>query len=199
LITIAVNQRVEIYPKLNERRDCLDQRWADFLFLAGFNQLSLPNDFKMSKRLINNIEIKGILLTGGGDLADYGGESPERDKVEIMLLEHAINRRIPLIGVCRGMQVIQHYFGVSLQPVSGHVATKQTIEINGNMEKVNSYHNLGTETSIKSLEVWARSSDGVVKALRHRVSPLIGIMWHPERLLPFRDEDIKLFQNFYER
>ncbi|MBT4039756.1 MAG: C26 family cysteine hydrolase domain-containing family [Rhodospirillales bacterium] len=197
MITIAVNQRVEIHSNVNERRDCLDQRWAGFLLTAGFNQLLLPNHPLMASRLLSNFQIDGILLTGGGNTRAYGGTAPERDDVEDTLIEHALAKGIPIVGVCRGMQVIQSYFDVPLQTVDGHVCAQQTIEINGAREDVNSYHDLGTTTTCPQLDVWARSDDGVVKAIRHRDHNLLGIMWHPERLGPFRREDLALFRTVF--
>ena len=48
-----------------------------------------------------------MVLTGGNDLAALGGDAPERDATENALLDAAESRRLPVIGVCRGMQVIQ--------------------------------------------------------------------------------------------
>ncbi len=49
------------------------------------------------------------------------------------------------------------------------------------------------------LEVWAKADDGVVKAIKHKELPVWGIMWHPERLTPFRPEDVELMQNILGR
>lgn len=194
---IAVNQRVEILPERQERRDSLDQRWAAFLEEAGFVELLMPNAEPAARNLLESLPVAGVLLTGGGELADYGGATPERDAVETLLMDHAEANALPVIGVCRGMQVIQHRFGVPLKLVNGHVAPRQTIRVRGQYEEVNSYHDLGAYETADCLEVWATADDGVVKAIRHRSQPIWGIMWHPERFSPFRDMDKALFQEVF--
>ena len=56
------------------------------------------------------------------------------------------------LGVCRGMQVIQHRFGIPLCRVEGHVAPRQTIRIDGESREVNSYHHFGAFESRPPLE-----------------------------------------------
>ena len=115
---------------------------------------------------MGQLPLEGFILTGGNSLTNYGGIAPERDEVEFFLLKHALANSIPLIGVCRGMQVIQHYFDISLYPVEGHVQSQQVILVEDGFRVVNSYHNLGTRENIEPLEVLARSEDGMVKAIR---------------------------------
>jgi N5-(cytidine 5'-diphosphoramidyl)-L-glutamine hydrolase len=195
---IAITQRVEVLPDRGERRDCLDQRWAELLPLAGLLPLAIPNDIAAATALLSSIPVAGAILTGGGEPASYGGDAPERDAVEEHLYERAISTGTPLLGVCRGMQVIQHHYGVPLGHVSGHVRPTQEIEISGARQTVNSYHDLGTIETSDDLDVWARSDDGVVKAVRHRSAPLWGIMWHPERINPPRSQDIDLIRDIFQ-
>ena len=124
-----------------------------------------------------------------------GGDAPERDAVEEVLLKIAMDAGIPVLGVCRGMQVILDHFGAVLQPVKGHVASEQSLEIEGTTSVVNSYHDWGTTEAPECLDVWARAADGVIKAVRHGDKPLCGIMWHPERIHPFRKDDVQLLKN----
>jgi putative glutamine amidotransferase len=139
-----------------------------------------------------------VILTGGGNLVGYGGDAPERDETELVLLRTAMERKLPLMGVCRGMQAIQHFVGVKLVAVSGHVTSSQTIAIDGRRETVNSYHDFGAHSSVPDLEVWATADDGVIKAVRHRGHRVEGIMWHPERFAPsFRDADVGRFRRFF--
>lgn len=194
---MAVTQRVEIVPTYGERRDALDQRWTDFLRQAGFFPLLVPNNPESLPGLLESIPVDGILLTGGGDLSHYGGNTPERDAVESMLIQVAIDKDVPLLGICRGMQAIQHFFGVPLEPVAGHVAKQQTVLVEGRPQAVNSYHNFGARTTNADLEVWAVAEDGVIEAVRHRHHSIHGVMWHPERLSPFRMADLELFMNIF--
>jgi N5-(cytidine 5'-diphosphoramidyl)-L-glutamine hydrolase len=129
---------------------------------------------------------------------ECGGDAPERDAVESALLDWAQPRGLPVLGVCRGMQVIQHHFAIPLHRVEGHVAARQVIQVNGRPREVNSCHHFAAYGSRPPLEVWAVASDGVVKAIRHSDRPITGIMWHPERLLPFSPADLALFQQVFK-
>jgi putative glutamine amidotransferase len=194
---IAVSQRVAVAPPIGERRDCLDQAWIKFMTTCGLTPLLVPNDEEAAQWLCNAMPISGILLTGGNDLSAYGGDAPERDATESVLMDVADRRALPVLGVCRGMQMIQHRFGIRLERVAGHVARRQTISINGESAEVNSYHNFGATETRPPLEAWALAEDGVVKAVRHATGRMMGIMWHPERLRPFVPRDISFFQKFF--
>lgn len=191
-INIAVTQRIAKIG-CNEICDSLDQRWHEFLDACFLMPVLIPNNLQLAKVLIKNIPIQGFLFTGGNDLANCRGDAFKRDVVETFLLEHSMANNIPAIGVCRGMQLIQTYFGATLERVQGHIQPEQTIQIKGKTEKVNSFHNYGTRLSTNSLNAWAHAEDGIIKAVHHASMPIMGIMWHPERLLPFAQRDMKIF------
>lgn len=195
---IAATQRVELVEKYAERRDALDQRWSKLLLACGFALLPLPNNVAAARALVESTQLAGILLTGGQDPVAYGGNAPERDETETWLIRHALAADLPLLGVCRGMQMIQQFFGVPLQPVSGHVTASQEIVVDGRRDNVNSYHCLGAVRSVPELQVWATSDDGVVKAVRHASKRVLGFMWHPERFSTPRERDIALIRQFYD-
>ena len=194
---VGITQRVSIVPEYGERRDCLDQAWSKFLAECGLLPLLLPNVVETSIALCEQAGIAGLVLTGGNDLVEVGGDAPERDATERVLLGWAEQCGLPILGVCRGMQVIQQRFSVPFHRIQGHVRKKQIIRINGEPEEVNSYHHFGTIESLPPLEAWAVAGDGVVKAICHSAKPMIGIMWHPERILPFRPSDIALFRRIF--
>jgi len=194
---VAVTQRVAVVPQYGERRDCLDQAWTKFLFTCGLLPVLLPNVPEAAVALCEEANVNGIVLTGGNDLAVLGGDAPERDVTENAVLDWAAQHTIPVLGTCRGMQVIQQRFAVSLCRVEGHVAQQQTIRIDNQREEVNSYHHFGAFESRPPLETWALADDGVVKAIRHSTQSITGIMWHPERLAPFRPADVQLFRQVF--
>ncbi|MBF0134785.1 MAG: gamma-glutamyl-gamma-aminobutyrate hydrolase family protein [Magnetococcus sp. DMHC-1] len=210
---IAVTQRVDLHPATGERRDALDQRWVAFLRLCGILPLLLPNHAATALDLLQACRPQGILLTGGNTLAALQGDAPERDALEFALLPWARERHIPVLGVCRGMQVLMSHLGLTLQRVQGHVQPQQNIRIRGNWETVNSFHEFGfqivdlahdqknsvfpLQTGKETLHVWAWAVDGVIKAIRHPAEPLCGIMWHPERITPFRHQDVVLFASVF--
>ncbi|MBV9563481.1 MAG: gamma-glutamyl-gamma-aminobutyrate hydrolase family protein [Bradyrhizobium sp.] len=192
---IAVTQRVEVTT--DERRDALDQRWSTFLNCAGLSPIAIPNDRQTARLLWQALPFAGLLLTGGNNLVEYGGDAPERDETERTLLEQARSHGLPVIGVCRGMQLLQAVFEVPLGPVSGHVAQDHEITVDGVLLPINSYHSLGARQSASELRVLGRAADGVIKAVRHVREPIVGLMWHPERRATFHEWDVRLFQHHY--
>ena len=194
---VAITQRVSVVPAYGERRDCLDQAWTKFLAACGLLPVLLPNVTEAALALCEGADIGGLVLTGGNDLAALGGDAPERDAVENALLDLAERRRLPALGVCRGMQVIQQRYGIPLRRVEGHVAQRQVIQIEGERKEVNSFHHFAAFDSRPPLEVWAVADDGVVKAIRHSAEPFTGIMWHPERSAPFSPADVVLFRKVF--
>jgi N5-(cytidine 5'-diphosphoramidyl)-L-glutamine hydrolase len=194
---VAITQRVSVVPASAERRDCLDQAWTEFLAACGLLPVLLPNVTDAALALCDGAGIAGLVLTGGNDLAVLGGDAPERDAVENALLDFAERRRLPVLGVCRGMQVIQQRFAIPLRRVNGHVAQCQVIRIDGEPRLVNSYHHFAAFDSRPPLDVWAVANDGVIKGIRHSAQPITGIMWHPERSSPFSPADMALFRKTF--
>lgn len=190
--TVLFSQRVEVIDSYKERRDCADQKIAEFISSIGFLPIPAPNNSNIAESLINELKPAMIILTGGNSMVEYGGNAPERDDMDNKLIELAIKNNIPLYGFCRGMQSILSYFGNTLETVRNHVALYHNVHgiINDN---VNSYHNFGCKKLIDGceLEITAISDDGVIEAVKHKRYLIIGTMWHPEREMPFRNEDKK--------
>jgi gamma-glutamyl-gamma-aminobutyrate hydrolase PuuD len=196
--TVAITQRVAVIPQYGERRDCLDQAWPRFIAACGLLPLALPNVPEVALSMFGNGDVAGLVLTGGNDLTSLGGDAPERDATENALVDAAEARGLPVLGVCRGMQVIQQRHAVPLVRVEGHVTPSQIIQINSEPMEVNSYHRFAALESRAPLDVWAIAADGVIKAVRHAARPTTGIMWHPERNTPFSKADIALFRRVFK-
>lgn len=191
---ILVTQRVDSIGDRAERRDALDQRWFDLMQQAGLQAVVVPNNLHWVQDYLADGVFDGLLLTGGNSLMKCGGDAAERDEVERLLLNSALENGVPVLGICRGMQIILDHYGATLEPITGHVAAEQTIEIEGESAIVNSYHDWGTSEAPAELDVWARAVDGIVKAIRHKKLPVCGVMWHPERISPFRPVDVALIR-----
>ena len=193
---IALTQRVEHIAAIGEWRDALSQEWAAFAEACGFLPLLLPNRTATVQDLMETVKPDGILLTGGNDLASYGGDAPERDRAERFLIRYAIDREIPLLGVCRGMQMLLDYFDTPLHRVEGHIRVEHPLS---NGDTVNSFHGWGAADCHEPLIEVARSADGILEAVAHRDYPWIyGIMWHPERYHPPRERDIQWIKEVFQ-
>ena len=164
---------------------------------CGLATIPIANRLKNVTAVMNKINPAGVLLTGGGDIAELGGTDQDRDKTENVLIDWALAKKRPILGVCRGMQLIQSRFGVCLEKVTHHVAVDHEVFFNWGSTRVNSFHEFGTYTSIPELEIIATSKDGCVEAINHCTENIMGIMWHPERQVPFRADDLELFKRVF--
>jgi gamma-glutamyl-gamma-aminobutyrate hydrolase PuuD len=190
---VVVSQRVDVLPDRNEIRDALDQRLTQFIAVAGGLVMPVPNIISADHGLnvwLAHIQPDAVVLSGGNDI----GDRPERDMTEKALLEYARSKHVPVLGICRGMQMMAHVAGVVLVPVSGHVRIRH--QLTGSITgSVNSYHNIALSACPKGFTVLARSEDGEIEAIRHEHLPWEGWMWHPERDTEFDDRDVLRLKN----
>ena len=190
---ICVSQRVEILPERNEVRDSIDQRLISFLSKSGAIVVPVPNFAHSEMEIenwLNNIRPRAIVLSGGNDI----GEQPSRDHVEERLLNYGSRNSLPLLGICRGMQMMGVWGGAALKSVRGHVATRH--QLMGELDvTVNSYHNYSLTAVPDKFKAIAYSEDGEIEAIQHTTLPWEGWMWHPEREIFFSKTDLKRFRN----
>lgn len=206
MIKIAISQRVTVSPK-GADRDCLEQDYIRYYQKFGIILIPVPNILENIERFLDESGVSGIILSGGNDIIPetYGGISCEnkdysakRDNTEMQMIDFAIKNNIPLLGECRGMQIINIYFkGGLIQdiksqfPAISHIGEHE-IEITDNSFKqylgtsrmqVNSYHDNGmSENELgDKLVHFAKSNDGIIEGIYHPELPIFGIMWHPER------------------
>lgn len=198
---IVFTQRVEIVESYGERRDCADIEIAKLIWACGFLPLPVNNIPQKIDDYLDQIKPDGILLTGGNDLAKYGGNAPERDETEKKLIVSGMGKQIPIYGFCRGMQVIADYFGAGLIQVKDHVAVRHRLEGNSLWagRTVNSFHNMAVGAATADLLVEAKSEDGVIEAMKVRDKAVYGTMWHPEREKPYDKDDIRFIRQIFSK
>jgi gamma-glutamyl-gamma-aminobutyrate hydrolase PuuD len=208
-MSIAITQRVETFEAYGEKRDCLDQEWTHLIDAAGLDLLIIPNTLNSIEHWLENKNIEGMILTGGNDLShlpDAKNSDINRDKTEKEILHWVSKRKIPLLGVCRGMQFMNCFLSGSLSKVKNHSGNSHSIEIFNNKILpikslfVNSYHNWAIKRKdlSPSLKAVAIAEDGTIEAVEHHDLPWLGIMWHPEREnISQNSNNVKLIKRFF--
>jgi putative glutamine amidotransferase len=212
---VAITQRVVDLPDRNERRDVLDQAWAPFLEACGLDMLAVPNRLQDPVEYVARFGASAVILSGGNNISASLGTlsgsaprlpacdrdlAPERDRTETALLHASVARGWPVIGVCRGLQVLNIFHGGGLAAAPGHAGTRHALVPQGGTKfdtEVNSYHDFGVprEERARDLNVLATADDWA-EALEHDQLRHLGIMWHPERNRPLSANDIALFSTY---
>jgi gamma-glutamyl-gamma-aminobutyrate hydrolase PuuD len=211
---IAITQRVEKVESYNEYRDCLDQNWSDLLCKIGLLPFPIPNNLNNPIDWIKSFEIDGLILSGGNDLTFTGSTkstSKNRDYTEMELLKFAMIKKIPVLGICRGLQILNIFLGGKVSPIDNHVGVDHLIfinkENNNELSKigypyelmVNSFHNWGLkiEDLSKDLKSLATDEYGNIEAVKHKKLSWWGIMWHPERNKRDNLNDMNLIKSLF--
>lgn len=192
--------RVDFPGGTSEERDALAADWGRFLqtALPEVPWLPLPNLGAAAVRLALDWGVTGLILTGG----DNWGVWPQRDVTERALLCWARQENLPVLGVCRGAQVMYLFEdGGALQPVSGHVNVRHNVCLSdGRLREVNSFHALGipAEGFAPQCVPVALTRDGAwVEAYRHKEVPWLGLLWHPEREGKAAAADLDLIRQLF--
>lgn len=146
----------------------------------------------------------GLVLTGGGDLSPCSYGEPNyasknlsiiRDQTEFLAIKKYVEKNLPILGICRGMQAVNVFFGGSLfQDVKLHgkiasgdrLHTVYTLKgsvmhkVYGEKTVVNSAHHQAVKRIGKPLKITSYSSDGIIESLEYK--NILLTQFHPERL-----------------
>ena len=166
----------------------------------------------------------GVLLPGGADVDPrrYGQEpDPEsepavefQDTFDLATARQALSARVPLLAVCRGMQVLNVALGGTLVqdlPPSSvdHRQGLHDVEVvpgsrlhkivDSDVVTVSTYHHQAVERIGEGLIVTARAADGCIEALEHESADVVAVQWHPEDLHATSQPDAALFADLVER
>ena len=197
---IIITQRLELFGRYNELRDSMDIRLTKFMQGIGFLPISIPNYIKDINLFIKEIKPSGIILSGGG--SSY--KNDERAKLEKKLIKFSIKKNIPILGICRGAQSINKYFGGKQKRIKNHVRKKHTVFfVNKNLNSIqtNSFHDYGfNKIQIsKNLRILGVSKDNNVEYFAHKKYNIFGIMWHPERYNNIKKIDKKILYDIFKK
>ena len=182
IMFIAITQRLVRHDSYNELREALSIEWGA-LFGAEFGAfLPLPLCFEIPFTRYENA-INGCILSGGNDLNIFNNkeENKIRDEYEKNVIERCIKRRIPILGICRGAQVLAYFFGSEIKPCQNHIGTHLVRDKWGDEFRVNSFHNYAITHLGADLECLAVAEDNTIEAFKHKSLPFYALMWHIER------------------
>jgi putative glutamine amidotransferase len=190
---------------------------------AGGRPVLLPPDDEAIDETLDAVD--GLLFSGGSDIDPslYGAEPhpsvdgtrPDRDRAELALMQAALERELPILAVCRGMEVMNVARGGDivqhLPDVVGHEDHKHTPGVFGDHEvdleprsrlgtilgeraPVKSHHHQGVGRLGEGLVESAWAEDGTIEGIEDPSRPFaLGVLWHPEQ-----GEDFALFQTLVE-
>ncbi len=201
---IGITMRVVDANGYEEPRDALALQWASYMEFAlpGVHWLPVPNLGKRVVGFADAWQLDGLILSGGNDI----GENRLRDTTERMLLEYFLEDGKPVLGICRGLQLLQTALGGKLEKCDEltHVAAQHEVNITEDPSStqwagkrlVNSFHQYGIRVADlqPSLHALATAHDEWVEAARLENSTVLGLMWHPERGVPYSLEDRGMIQ-----
>ena len=216
---------------VDNRKITLNQDYVEAVLRAGGTPVLFPvtSSAEQISALLDRVD--GLLLTGGQDVdpAEYGetkkaccGDcSACRDAMEFPLCREALNRRMPLLAICRGMQILscvlggklyqdlEKQFGTELRHPRFDVAGDPVHEVNvlpdtllssivgAGTLGVNSRHHQGIKIPGKGLRICAEAPDGLMEGIELPDAPFVlGVQWHPESLSDRYPAHQKLFDAF---
>lgn len=217
---VAMKKCIGIFPDINYKTNQIqvNKNYIRGIVNAGALPVILPylDEDLTSKQLA---QVDGVLLTGGDDISPLlineepmrmiGDVNPYRDEIELHIAKYCLKQSIPILGVCKGMQVMAIACGGKVyqdiylgeeerlehkQTAPGWaewhsiklVPSTKLYDIFDNKDKiaVNSFHHQGVKSVIEPLRVCARSEDNLIEAFEHTDHPFyIGVQWHPERMI----------------
>lgn len=193
----------------------IEELYAEYLAQFGFQLFVLP--LLSDIQTIYHMHPEMVLLPGGGDVpAEYYDSSVDviaqcnRDLMEKKLISFAIDNNIPLLGICRGMQMINGFLGGKLTRCleqSYSVASNHYIQIcnSESICEVNSFHRDVIQLNSLSEELEAIAFHENYKHIEAFVGikhPILGLQWHPERMdknTPCREYSDKLITKLIDR
>lgn len=193
--------------------ETVPEAYLDALWRAGAVPVVLPVHRGDAAELVERVD--GVVLTGGGDLtpASFGGREgaaegvdERRDGFELALVHAALHTATPVLGICRGLQVLNVALGGTLvadlpadRGTAAHWDTgswnapvhavrvepdSRLFEVTGPTTMVNSMHHQAVDRLGDGLTVAARAPDGVVEAVERACPFVLAVQWHPECLAP---------------
>ncbi|AMD94536.1 gamma-glutamyl-gamma-aminobutyrate hydrolase family protein [Leptotrichia sp. oral taxon 847] len=229
---IAITSSMDLNPdRLNDNRALVSLDYSNSVINSGGIPIILP--------ITDNLEVikeqakyfDGLILSGGGDpdpnlygedcLQELGNVTPERDTFELTILDVFLKAKKPILGICRGLQLMNVFYGgtlyqdikylnTSIQHRQRWLADLPTHDVNileednilfeifGAKTRTNSFHHQMIKDLGSELTTIATANDGVVEAIQNKNHPFFyGVQWHPEMMASRGNLEMKkIFDKF---
>ena len=217
-------------PKFDDGpfRKYMQSKYTASLRRAGAKAVWIKTD-DLDKAIEQMLQCDGLLLSGGEDIDPkrYGQAVTEkcgkivaqRDHAEMKMLEAYLSTGKPILGICRGEQLLNVFFGGTLHQDIKEISTcnhddyphkdlgNHTVTIAGgsklaqimrqNQLRVNSLHHQAVDKPGDGLIVGAVSEDGIIESIEHATHRFcIGVQWHPEHMVGFSKRQRRIFDAF---
>ena len=214
-----------------EDRIFINHAYLETVRHFGGIPLVIPAEAQEDEQAFLLSQCQGLVMTGGDDIdpALYGETvlndtvfpAPERDLREPRLCAMAMERQMPILGICRGLQIINVYFGGTLyQDIPTQLETTITHQMERSFDGVahdcvlvpgsplhslagcdcigvNSFHHQAIKDLAPGLAVMGKAPDGIVEAVwRPDYRFLWAVQWHPETLWPMEATSQKIWEAF---
>lgn len=209
----------------------VNRNYVDSVARAGGVPFIMPicEDENIIKKMIENVD--GIIMTGGVDIHPFrfnqepnpkiGVISKERDDFDFLIMKHAFENNKPIFGICRGIQLINVYFGGTLiqdilsqkntnilhsQTAPVYTATHKIkikkdsaiCGIFGKEAEVNSFHHQAIDKLAKDFKITSSAKDGIIESIEYKKKDgfILGVQWHPECMTAKDSKMQSLFSMF---
>lgn len=214
-------------------RSYVNNDYVESVMAAGGIPIILPvnSNEEIVKEQLSKID--GLIISGGYDVNPLlfaeephhllGMTLDERDAFDLLLIRQAVNMELPILGICRGLQIMNVADGGTLwqdcslaeesyvKHAQGHTPShvSHTIEINkdsvlydifGECTIVNSFHHMAVKDVASGYKVVAKAADGIIEAIeKESGSFALGVQWHPEMLHRRHSKMLELFSLLIEK
>lgn len=228
--------RIGISSNRKDGLSCIAETYVQSVLLAGGAPVLVPaiTDIEALTAIVSGLD--GLLMSGGGDMNPlYVGEQPIpqlqdvdtfHDEYELILLRLAANRQLPLMGICRGHQLMNVAFGGSVyqdiysqhegglfkhsQSLSREYAS-HSVRLTDTASRlfeilkkepevlVNSFHHQAVKEIAPEFKETAVAPDGINEGMEHPEKEIFSVQWHPEAMAANGDElMLELFRHHVE-